>query len=735
MKSIGKVNSKTCKRVLLRNIVMFALFTSFFVTTGTMLLTNQNSDDYSIYSKTAAVDPDYININVYDEETLLGIDSASITIYDESDYPVYMDSTDSSGNLNVSIIAGTYTVAVSKQFYHDKNASVTLTEGEGKDLSIYMSPIITEGFIEVNVFDEFGDPMESATVELQDSDGEEILTQFTGSDGWVNFTGLGIGNYGLIASYAEYRDSRENITISYGKEGKYVSFHLLPLGGLGSIEVHVYELATGDPVEADVEIFDSFNSTVYSGSTGQVTGLFTAEDVATGTYRVEVAKDGVFMNQTKYCVIDFEDEVERLYFYLTPEGDNNAVIIVHTFDWNGIILDGVLVDCYDESGQVLVGSEFSNMSGIVNFTSLEKGWFKVVVSNIDYQTQIHEVNVNFNGDIDHVYVYLVADDEEVVLEVSVKDNDTTLPLDQAQVQIYSLTRGMTGLFGCQTLVTSVQTNVSGLVVISGLEVGMYRIVISKSGYHSQMRLLSMFNTNVAIPVYFGLSSETPNGKFTVTVLSGDEPVLFARVEVIDGSGESIGVNFTDLYGQCTFINLISGWYNISVRQTGYISETKIVHLLTSEDHQLIDFQLIKADGTGFIELHVYSAADNKFINMALVEVFEKETNDHVASMLTKSIGKCNITRLKIGWYRLIISAPGFVTVEEEVFIIGEGYGVTRNVWIPVYIPKSFIEIKVHSFIWEPGDPNWIENAIVEVHDSSQVLIAAGLPVWLMVNIT
>jgi len=722
MKITGKAIFKKYMKVLLQNVIIIVLVTSFFVMTEITLINNENKP----YSSLKIAAEPYININVYDEETLLGIDSVSIIIYDDTDYNIYSDFTDSAGHLNVTLFTGNFTVSASKEAYYAKNTSVALNfENEGVNINMYLSPYIAESFIEATVFNEFGELMDGAAVKLQ-KDGVDVSTLFTGSDGRVNFTGLEIGNYMVTAIYVEYHESQEAVNINYGKEGKFITFHLVPLGGLGTIQVYAYELATGDTIEAYVKIYNSTDYLKYTGNTAQETGLFTAIDVGTGTYRITVEKDGVFPIQTKYCVIDFEGEIERIFFYLSPDGDHNGVIIVHTFNWEGIIIDGVLVSLYDESEQELVGSMYSNMSGIVNFTNLEKGWFQAVVSYDGYKNKTVDVNINYNGDIDHVYVYLLANDQESRLEIKVIDNSTLQPLDNVLVHVYSLAYHLDGLFGRRSVTASDYTNSTGHAEITGLEAGRYKVVVTKTGYLSTIEIINIESPLSNISLYFGLTSSVANARITVSVndAAGD-PVLFARVGVINEAGESVGLNFSNLYGECIISNLTAGWYNISVWQTGFIEQARIVQLYTSEYQLLVNFQLIKLEGTGFIHLHVYDSVFQP-ISKAVVEVYDKVTDSLVSWGYTKTAGDYNITKLRLARYRLVISAPGYVTVEKEVFIIGEGYGTKAYVWLPTYVPASCIEIKVHSFLSDLGNPNWIESATIRVYDSSGKLIVRGL---------
>mgnify|MGYP001603852296 FL=1 len=127
--------------------------------------------------------------------------------------------TDSSGYYEFgNLTAGSYTLTYEKDGYQPKTKSITLGEGEEKDIG---TTVLEEegalGKIYGYVVDIKGNPLESVKLKLKGLKTGVKSTETSDGDGFFEFVDLGADKYILTAQKKRYRKAKKTITLEEGE--------------------------------------------------------------------------------------------------------------------------------------------------------------------------------------------------------------------------------------------------------------------------------------------------------------------------------------------------------------------------------------------------------------------------------------------------------------------------------------------------------------------------------------
>jgi len=127
--------------------------------------------------------------------------------------------TDSSGYYEFgNLTAGSYTLTYEKDGYQTKTKSVTLKEGEEKDIG---TTVLEEegslGKIYGYVVDIKGNPLESVKLKLKGLKTGVKSAETSDGDGFFEFLDLGADRYLLTVQKKRYRKSKKTITLEEGE--------------------------------------------------------------------------------------------------------------------------------------------------------------------------------------------------------------------------------------------------------------------------------------------------------------------------------------------------------------------------------------------------------------------------------------------------------------------------------------------------------------------------------------
>jgi hypothetical protein len=116
--------------------------------------------------------------------------------------------------------AGSYTLTYKEDGYETQTRSVSLGEGEEKDLGTVILEEEggeTTGSIYGYVVDIRGEPIESVRLRLKGLRTKVTATETSDADGYFEFEGLGADTYVLTAKKKRYRNNKQKVTLGDGE--------------------------------------------------------------------------------------------------------------------------------------------------------------------------------------------------------------------------------------------------------------------------------------------------------------------------------------------------------------------------------------------------------------------------------------------------------------------------------------------------------------------------------------
>ena len=134
----------------------------------------------------------------------------------------FTDSTDTDGNGKYEfrgLAAGDYTLTYKKDGYQTQTQSVSLEEGEVKDLgTVTMEEQTMLGKIYGYVVDIRGNPIESVKLKLKGLKTKLKMSETSDGDGFFEFTDLEADTYVITAQKKRYRNAKRSVSLEEGDE-------------------------------------------------------------------------------------------------------------------------------------------------------------------------------------------------------------------------------------------------------------------------------------------------------------------------------------------------------------------------------------------------------------------------------------------------------------------------------------------------------------------------------------
>jgi len=154
---------------------------------------------------------------VVDKEDGNPIEGAIVQLQDSTGVVVDTKTTNSTGDFEfIDALFDSYTLLVSKDGYEDNDlTTATISSGspvhDTGDIELTPVTVPTTGTVEGTVYDSDGNPVEGATVELLDEDGNVVDTKTTDSNGRYGFENVGFGNYAIKVTKTGYEDTTSGL--------------------------------------------------------------------------------------------------------------------------------------------------------------------------------------------------------------------------------------------------------------------------------------------------------------------------------------------------------------------------------------------------------------------------------------------------------------------------------------------------------------------------------------------
>ncbi len=336
----------------------------------------------------------YIDVYVYDFETLNTIAGAEVVFYNDLGEFISEETADVTGFFNFTDIGvGTYNIEAYNDSYNMASVSVTIDfDGEAKLAELYLTPAYVpgNGFIEVHVFDNITlTGIEFASIWLYDEYGFNIDWGMSDAGGFYNFTNLGIGDYVVEAEIDNYVLNSSSVYIDFDGEAEYLVLYLHPIirtldilypsdsdtveGGLVLVGVNVddpFELNTidvyvnaefittistyGPPTDFFVPVFENGTNTIYLEANWNDMSMSSASVDINSINVIPTVniKEGDFLNYRQYN-LENADTYDANFTFATW---------LSTFE----MLTHYSVNQYDSSGGIISEDDFWLTINVLN---------------------------------------------------------------------------------------------------------------------------------------------------------------------------------------------------------------------------------------------------------------------------------------------------------------------------------------------------------------------------------
>ena len=534
----------------------------------------------------------YIEVRAYDSDTSNPLQSALVECWDGTDTLIDAGYTDSTGFYNITgLDIGWFTVNVSKSGYYEQSKQNYINwEGDDDYLYFYVVPLPpNSGYIDVTVKDSVSLlPLSSAYVQTYNmTTGTVINSGYTDGTGFYKITGLSIGWYEVHISRVGYENQVKQDYINWNGDDDYLTFNLVQKPpDSGYIEVRVFN-ETGGPVSsAYVEcINQSSGLTIDTGYTN-VDGFYNVTGLTIGWYTINVSKVG-FYEQSKQNYINWNGDDDYLTYYLAALPPDSGFIEVYAYDYDTYApLSGALVECFYNNG-TLFNYGYTDAAGFYTITGLTVGWWQVNVSKPGYQKASMMDYINWAGDDDYLFFYLVPNPPNSgYIDVKVYDSDTSLPLGGANVYCF---------YNNGTLFSSGTTDSSGFFRITGLAIGWWDVEVQIVAYEGK-KVSDYINWNGDDDyLYFYLKPLPPDsGYIEVNVFDSlfSQPINNAYVRCYNQtSGELFKTGYTDDAGFFNVTGLTVGWWDIKVSHPLFDEQTQSEYINWAGDDDYLYFYL------------------------------------------------------------------------------------------------------------------------------------------------
>ena len=511
-----------------------------------------------------------LTVTVTDSVTGGPIENAHVTVKDSGNNTVAEGDTDTSGTYTTELVEGNYTVEITHEDYYDPAPyEITINPNETTTVNAQLEPLPLT--IYGYVYDQYGDPVVDATVEV---DSTECSPTTTNESGYYQLE-CPAGSYHLTAWKNGYYSAEADVS---GDKGDTVEQNFT-LQDYPDANITVTVQDTNDNAIANAHVVlerstDGINWEQYAeGNTsdsGQITFTYVE---ANGSYRAYAEKEGY---NTKYS-----DEI-------TPE-DGNAYNLLVKLTKNGSISGYVQDDVgsavenanvtLSKDGEVIAWT-LTGSDGYYEFTDVEEGDYDVTASKLYYNDASSTVTVCLDNLNPEVNLTLTSKKVNVTITVYGDDdgdgfNDGVIAGATVQVGEYNQT-----------------TNDSGVAVFENIPAGAYHVVI-EADWYTTVEADNIYNENTAE----SYTLEKQGSFVGVATDWTDSPVANALIKAYSHeSGTSVGYDITESDGSYTIEKLDAGVYDLRAIKGGCIPVIKYGNHIHVGQNTTVNFRLSCTSG-------------------------------------------------------------------------------------------------------------------------------------------
>lgn len=458
--------------------------------------------------------------------------------------------------------AGQYIVTAAKRGYYPQapNSTVTINPGVTTTSEFVL---LKYGAIKVTVTDGRS-ALSGVVVRIPSS--TPPVSLLTDAGGVAAIGNLAAGRYTVSVAKAGTAGIQVAATVTSGQETA-LPVTLTPQATTGSLAVTVRDGAA--PLEgATVTAYSYVDTKTLTATTNQQ-GVATFASLPVGSCSIHAKKSG-------YTIVTTA-AVENQKVEIAPGQTTQASILMNkqtasidVYAYKAPIksrLDGATVIL---SGPGIQKTQITDSQGNTRFTGLPNGNYQVIVKkdtfkdSAPYQLKIDApITMTVN-----VTMYLTP-------KTTYQVTDNGAPVSGAAVSL------ATALAGAGQPVNAV-TDGQGIAVFNNLDLLVYNVTVSKSGYathKSQLTNMTADNpvvtTNVALVKYAAME---------VTVTDGVNPLAGATVDTQIYAVPQ--TRTTDAQGKAVFSDLQPGRYTFTARKQGYPTDSRLIDLAAGDAKSL-----------------------------------------------------------------------------------------------------------------------------------------------------
>lgn len=624
-----------------------------------------------------------IDVYVFDELSSAPIALAPVNIYKlRSTEVVKTGFTNKEGFFQATeLYEGYYNVSVTAKGYQPGYKIVELESNRDHTKApIYLTKQLRDsGFIQVYVRDATTTKEMAALIQVYYGRGFLLLEAKTDEKGFLNVTKLTVQDYTVVISRSGYVSQKHSVTIDFIGDSDKLKIYLSPEGdGKGFIEVYTYDIA-GNSLVVTVEIFNSTNDLIKQNTTDK-NGFYNATDLEIGKYNVSVSAR-FYESQAQETKIDFLNDGDYLKFILS-ESIGEGFIYGYILDDLGTTpIAGASVQVNHERD--LVNKELiTDKNGFFNATGLPIGtYYKVYASADDYSSNGEGVFLGIKGAA-AVRIFLtrkITFENNGFFEVTVF-NESKIGINESLVLLSDKD---------SQVIFKGETDSSGFVNITGLEIGKYEISVIKAGYETSYR--------TAIITYDGdsdiihirlirlLTTNTGFIEFEITDLKG-LPIVDAFITVIGDLASRKG--FTAKDGSFNATDLYIGDYNISVSHKGFIDYQIINRINYVGDSDYLKI-VLREEETSTIRLFASFEGVPDQSGEALVRYKIDDTWSDW--MKTDATGEISLKNLAVGEYTIEVQRSGYEVLQKTASISYIGELINLGALLQPYAGDGVVE--------------------------------------------
>lgn len=453
--------------------------------------------------------------------------------------------------------AGQYIVTAAKRGYYPQipRTTVTITPGMTTASAFVL---LKYGAIKVTVTDGKS-ALSGATVSIPSTPPVSVLTDARGVAAIGN---LAAGRYTVSVAKTGTTGIQVTTTVNSGQETA-LPVTLTPQATTGSLAVTVRDGAI--PLEgANVTAYSYVDTKTLIATTNQQ-GVASFASLPVGSGSIHAKKSG-------YTIVTTA-AVENQKVEIAPGQTTQATILMskQTAGIDVTVYKAPIKSRLDGASVILTGpgvskTQLTDSQGNTRFTGLANGNYQVIVKKETFKdSPPYPVAIASPSFMPvNVIMYLTP-------KATFQVTDNGVPVSGASI---SLTTALAGAGQPASAITDGQ----GLAVFNNLDLLIYNVTVSKSGYATHKSQLT--NMTADNPVVTAKVALVKHAAMEVTVTDGVNPLAGATVDTqIYAVPQTLT---TDAQGKAVFSELPPGRYTFTARKQGYPTDSKLIDLAAGD---------------------------------------------------------------------------------------------------------------------------------------------------------